>query len=236
MKYILISCLLLLTSCSSILLPEPQDIEVISGSYVIEASDGFDILYDSGATKMVREYFSSGSIIINGSYFWKTSSAGIVPAWLWIENWIEKYPLRTDDPNLSHVVIVSGSTLEIPWNQEAKISLASCLLSYSCDAFQAGPLVLSGNTLESFSDSWHTSGVYPRTLIGMTRSGKTYFFIFTTPISLHDVWEKIIQDDRFTRDPLTLLNLDGWPSTAYFDGEQWFRANEKLPIIIRIKK
>ena len=69
MKYILISCLLLLTSCSSILLPEPQDIEVISGSYVIEASDGFDILYDSGATKMVREYFSSGSIIINGSYF-----------------------------------------------------------------------------------------------------------------------------------------------------------------------
>jgi hypothetical protein len=33
-----------------------------------------------------------------------------------------------------------------------------------------------------------------------------------------------------------VINLDGWPSTAYYDGEKWFRENEKLPIIFRIKK
>ena len=88
------------------------------------------------------------------------------------------------------------------------------------DAFQAGPLVLSGNILQDFGQSWHARESHERTLIGKTKTGKVYFFISRQQLSLSQIGEQIARDPRFQQDPITVLNLDGGPSTAYFDGEK----------------
>jgi len=234
-KYFLIF-IIFLTSCSSDILPESQDIESREDIRVIEANDGFDILFDSWATREIRDYYESWNTVINGSYFWYTHMGMYYPAGLWIENGIEKSPMNMSDPNLSHIVFLSLGALMIAPNEVWVHSLDGCYHTIWCRAFQAGPLVLSGNILQSFPDSWHASGPHERTLIGKTESGKVYFIIFRKPRSLTEVADIIVQDDRFTTDPITLLNLDGWPSTAYYDGKNGFRENEKLPIIFRIKQ
>lgn len=242
-KYIF-SILLFLSSCSWELLPEAQDIESHSDVHIFEVRNGFDIFYNEKASKSVREYYESGTIVLNGSYFWVSSWWLYYPAGYWEHpswNCCTLYlsdgtsvstTTNLDDPNLSHIVSLSESgSIEI--FSPSSMKQHTWFYTYW---FQTWPLVLSGNIIQSFSDSWHARGPHERTLLGKTQSGKVYFFIFEKPVSLTEVADIIVQDDRFTIDPITLLNLDGWPSTAYYDGENWFRENAQLPIIFRIKK
>lgn len=229
---------MLLTSCSWDFLPPSQDIQSHDYVHVIEAKDGFEILFDSGATKKVSEYYTSWSIVINGSYFWVTESWVYYPAGYWEiarqpivipDIWKQTNPVY-NDPNITHFVGITGSAIDIFSNKE----YYGWPEIYD-SMFQSWPLVLSGNILQPFSDSWHARGPHERTLLGKTQSGKVYFFIFEKPVSLTEVADIIVKDDRFTIDPITLLNLDGWPSTAYYDGENGFRENAKLPIIFLIR-
>lgn len=88
--------------------------------------------------------------------------------------------------------------------------MSACLKNPSgCFAFQSGPLVLSGNILQDFGESWHAYGKHERTLIGKTDSGRIFFFIFPQKITLTDVARDILLEPLFQKDPLTLLNLDG---------------------------
>lgn len=77
------------------------------------------------------------------------------------------------------------------------------------DAFQAGPIVLSGGIIQDFSNSWHARESRERTLIGKTESGKVYFFVSRKKISLTRVGEILASDPIFQSDPITILNLDG---------------------------
>lgn len=234
--------LILLTSCSWEFLPPSQDIESHDYVHVFEAKNGFEIVFDSGTTKTVSEYHTSGSIILNGSYFWVTEKRVYYPAGLWVENGIEKSPMNMTDPNLSHIVYKNNWGIYIYpnhyWVSKTKSTWSFIDGQFSAEdsAIQAWPLVLSGNILQPLWDSWHARGPHERTLIGKTQSGKVYFFIFEKPVTLPQVADIIVQDDRFAIDPITLLNLDGWPSTAYYDGENGFRENAKLPIIFRIRE
>lgn len=231
-KYILI-CVLLLSACSAVTQPvaivPPWD-ELIT----IEAPHGFEILFDSGATYTARDLYISGSMVLNGSYFWVTDSWVYYPAGLWIEEGRGISWLQLHDPNLSHGVFFSGNQMEIVSNNQTKSWIASCLAMTDCKAFQAGPLVLSGGIIQDFWDSWHARESHERTLIGKTQSGKVYFFVSPQKKSLTQAGQKVLSDPRFQHDPITVLNLDGWPSTAYFDGVRGFHENKKLPIFFRI--
>jgi hypothetical protein len=69
-----------------------------------------------------------------------------------------RYPIQNDDPNLSYVVTYKeyGNFLEIEKNANSQNQVSSCLQNPAgCIGFQAGPLVLSGNILQDFGDSWH---------------------------------------------------------------------------------
>lgn len=216
-------------------------IETLSWMQMIEAKNGFEVLYDSRASREIHEYYTENTIVINGSYFWKTQSGVYYPAWYWespshtccvMDIWwdtrISTVP-NFSDANLSHLVWVNWKNIKIFPREEFKEN------AWPYDfAFQAWPLVLSGNIVQDFWNSWHAHEKHERTLIGKTRQGKIYFFIFPEKVSLNEVGEKI--RITFENDPITLLNLDGWPSTAYFDGTRWFREDARLPIIIRIKR
>ncbi|GAB0175052.1 MAG: hypothetical protein HHAS10_09310 [Candidatus Altimarinota bacterium] len=236
MKYfygVFIPFLLLLASCSG-----GYPIEDKEDFLTFEAKNGFEMLFDSGAKKALHEYYESGTVVINGSYFGQTTSSGYYPAGVWsiLGDDFHDDDIDLLDPNLSHIVLYDhegGWVLfldrETPLPECAKRSSGATIL---CSIFQAGPLVLSGGILESFGDSWHANGPHERTLIGITEEGKIYFFLFTEKVTLTEAGEKI--REKFPNENMTLLNLDGGPSTAYFDGREGFGQNKKLPIVFRI--
>lgn len=236
LKYIL-PFLFFLTGCSLWVLKTDSPSPMSADFYLFEATHGFEIFYDSGATKSIQEYYQTGSIVINGSYFGGTKPGTYYPAGLWIENKKIKHPQMNNDPNITHTIFYMnyGNSVSIIKNSDTIEMIPICLQNPAgCFAFQSWPLVLSGNILQNFWDSWHANSKHERTLIGKTQNGKIYFFVSTFPRSLQEIWEKILTEDRFIQDPITVLNLDGGPSTAYYDGERWFRSNKKLPIVFRI--
>lgn len=225
-----------LLSCSSQIMPTDITTTVKNDFFVFDASNGFETFYDSGATKSISEYYKSGSLVFNGSYFGWTHPWEYYPAGYWeIDkqmihlswNWRKSLPVY-DDPNITHFVWLSGSEIHIFENSKFNENAGQ----YDF-AFQAWPLVLSENMLQNFGESWHANGKHERTLLGRTKSGKVFIFISTLPVSLSEIWRKIRADNRFMYDPITVINLDGWPSTAFFDGKNGFNSNKKLPIIIR---
>jgi hypothetical protein len=70
--------------------------------------------------------------------------------------------------------------------------------------------------------------------MGVTHGGQVYFFIFSEKISLREAGEKIMHNPKFRNTDIDIVNLDGGPSTSYYDGKNGFRENEKLPILIKI--
>jgi Phosphodiester glycosidase len=228
--------LFLLASCTQIS-SSVSIVPIWDEMIVILAPHGFEVFFDSGTTHTARDIYTPGSTVINWSYFWVTDSGVYYPAGLWIEKWKQSYSLEQSDPNLSHVVLYRpyGDSLTIVANSETSEQIPMCIQNPAgCTAFQAGPLVLSGGIIQDFGKSWHANESHERTLMGKTQSGKVYFFISRQQLSLTEVGEQIARDPRFQQDPITVLNLDGWPSTAYYDGIHGFREDKKLPIFIRI--
>ncbi len=231
LKYLLL--IFLLASCSQMANPTTI-LPLWDDMVVIEAPHGFDVFFDSGARYTARDLYISGSTVINGSYFWVTDSWVYYPAGLWRSGIDELSPAIFDDPNLTHVVRISRSE-----SQNVTIFPNKDLLYMKWgsgdDAFQAGPLVLSGGVMQDFGQSWHARDSHERTLIGKTQSGRVYFFVSRKQISLSQVGEIISMNPLFQSDPITVLNLDGWPSTGYYDSALGFHEDKKLPIFFRIK-
>lgn len=50
---------------------------------------------------------------------------------------------------------------------------------------------------------------YPRTLLGILPSGKTYFFVFPHPKTLEEVATVLQNDPDFLEKNITVINLDG---------------------------
>ncbi len=247
LKYFFFTLIIVLTSCSHPLIKQWSITEDDLSIKTFPVPHGFDVFYDSWAAKSIKEYYISWSIVLNGSYFGVTDFGAYYPAGLWEwENiiccWLYlQNPHGTganistvpdySDPNLSHIVGVSLSW----WvNIFPRSELKRNAWPYK-NAFQAWPLVLSGNILQTFWDSWHANWQHERTLLGVTKNWLVYLFVSIDEVSLSEVGQKILELAEFRDDPITVINLDGGPSTAYYDGRNWFRENVKLPIIFRIK-
>ena len=233
LKKILLISIIFLSSCVGEL---PQSVKNISTNpdfLVFEAKNGFEVLYDSGATKSLEDLYAPGSIILNGSYFWLIDSGVYMPAWLWIEDGKKFSEMRTDDPNLSMVI----SRCDTHWsiNNNYSWNKRYCA-NWWKSVFQAWPLVLNEWLIaSSFSGSWHANWFHERTMMGLTHDNEVFFFVFTKKVSLRMAWEAIMKSHQFAHTDIDVVNLDGWPSTAYFDGNTGFNENSKLPILIRIR-
>ncbi len=228
-KLFLIS-IIFLSSCV-MELPQSKNISTNPDFLVFEAKNGFEIFYDSGATKSLEDLYTPGSIILNGSYFWLTDSGAYMPAWLWIVDGKKFSEKRKDDPNLSMVISLCDTQWSITYNYSwDRLFCASWWKS----VFQAWPLVLNeGWIASSFLGSWHADEPHERTMMGLTHDNQIYFFIFTKKVTLRMAWEAIMKLPQFAHSHIDVINLDGWPSTAYLDGNIGFNENKKLPILIR---
>lgn len=222
---------------------DTNDVPVGDAFLTIEAINGFEIIFDPLASKELREYHQSGTVVINGSYFMTTSSGGYLPAGLWNIKWQKYYQDTLDrgDPNLSHIVLydhAGGMVLffengvELPPCAKRNTKSPDPSSSLECSTFQAGPLLYSSDGYADLSRSWHASEEHERTIMGVTEEWKIYFFIFPLKITLKNATEQI--QKKFSTEAITLLNLDGGPSTSYFDGKEGYWQFKKIPIILRI--
>jgi hypothetical protein len=55
-------------------------------------------------------------------------------------------------------------------------------------------------------------------MMGLTHGGQVYFFIFRTKTTLKEAGEKIMQNPKFKDTDIDIINLDGGPSTSFYDG------------------
>ena len=238
MRYIILSFLLLAFSACTWNTISNHTIPVWLPYYVVEAKHGFEIVYDPQATYSVKEYYESGKFILNGSYFWMTPSGWYYPAGLWISNprkeslKIQSHDIWRTDPNLDTIV----AQCDGKWELYTLDGFLKTFCNYTY-AFQTWPLVINEWWItSSFSGSWHANEPHERTMMAKTHDGNVFFIIFSSGITLSDAGKKIMSDPLFSGKDIDVVNLDGWPSTAYYDGTYGFRENENLPIILRVRR
>ena len=107
--------------------------------------------------------------------------------------------------------------------------------------FQSGPAILVGGTTAraEIAASVNGSDRYKRTAIGRTASGESVIVIARTPRTLVDLGEAVRNINGYRERGLTLVNLDGGPSTAIHapdaDGPS-YGADKLTPIVIAVEK
>jgi exopolysaccharide biosynthesis protein len=122
--------------------------------------------------------------------------------------------LKPDDGQLSHVLAIDRD------GRIASIRVASNELVSSAQTepthIQTGPLITEdGRIAEAFiAASLNGKDAYKRTAIGRTRAGETVIVIAKTPRTLKRLGTYVLQVNQYAKRCLTLLNLDGGPSTA----------------------
>ena len=107
-------------------------------------------------------------------------------------------------------------------------------------AFQTGPAVLRDNQLQTgeINGSINGNGVHLRTLLGYTDDGTLFVVVTTRPGTLAAIGEVLLDDSVFSSRKISVINLDGGPSTAFYSqrhAEFNFNAGKVLPLIIGVK-
>lgn len=244
---IVISCLFVVTTMGLIwfwyfpednTIVEKDDItyyhEKESGLTVVLFKQPIDFYIQSQVTQTLAEASNihKYKAAINGSYFTPTyEHAGLL-----YQNNTTTVPLARLDTQLSAVVLLADTSVQIiPMDEFTSEMLASTTV-----AFQTGPLVIFKNTIatSSINNSLNGNGEYTRTLLGRTESNQAFFVIVSTRKTLTEIAEKLLTLKLFANNAISVVNLDGGPSTALFVRERPelnFRETKYLPIILGIR-
>ena len=179
---------------------------------------------------MDQETLDGFPTVVNGSYFWQTSTGTYFPAGLWKSEGVVSSKTDFSDPNLSHIVTYTNSGNIVAIEANSDFIEGKCPMG--CVAFQAWPLIASDRILVANNGSWHAQGKHERTILGIQDAHTPIIFIFTEKISLTEAGEKILGKYPNVTD---LINLDGWPSTAFKTQIASFRWDKILPIVWHIR-
>jgi hypothetical protein len=121
---------------------------------------------------------------------------------------------KVDDLQLTHILSIDRSGRIASIQPASAITFAG--LPHDRDHVQSGPLILDKGVvaLGPISRSLNGSDAYKRTAIGRTREGETVIVVAKTPRSLADLGQLVAQANSLEERGLTLVNLDGGPSTG----------------------
>jgi exopolysaccharide biosynthesis protein len=122
--------------------------------------------------------------------------------------------LKPADLQLTHVLSIdsNGSIAEI--EPASTTSLAARAADQ--DQIQSGPLILDAGSvaINAITRSVNGADPYKRTAIGRTRAGDTIIVVARTPHALTELARIVAGTNRYAERGLTLVNLDGGPSTG----------------------
>ncbi|MGL5001724.1 MAG: phosphodiester glycosidase family protein, partial [Casimicrobium sp.] len=125
-----------------------------------------------------------------------------------------KSELKPSDRQLTHVFSLDRN------GRFAAVREASTTLPEKLDTsgvhIQSGPLILDDGKLATnfIEGSLNGSDAYKRTALGRTRAGETVIVIAKTPRTLAELAKIVLSANNYASRGLTLINLDGGPSTA----------------------
>lgn len=148
----------------------------------------------------------------------------------------EMTTIATNDRQLTHIFRYFNGRPQI-FDINTYLSLSSRFLNGF--EFQTGPLIIDKNELQNdfIDNSLNGNGNFRRSIIGYTESGKIMIFITTKPFDLKRLGTTILSLDDLEGEILTLLNLDGGSSVAFYAKESpnlTSGENKLLPFVLGI--
>ncbi len=173
---------------------------------------------------------------INGSYFKKDRThAGLL-----IVNGIKKSDLALNDKQLTHVVIIDNNLKTIKFINKKDFAKTNLSFKKGIIVFQTGPLIIDRNKIQYKYINESLNGNYPykRSALGFTDDGEIILVATNKPITLEELAKYLLKQPMFSGKKLSLINLDGGPSTWLYDknlGILVHGETQNIPIIIGIK-
>ena len=122
--------------------------------------------------------------------------------------------LKAGDLQLTHVMSIDAAG-RIASFRAAEAGIAA-RLETNHSHVQSGPLILDEGKIAvaAIERSVNGKDPYKRTAIGRTAAGETIIVVAKTPQTLANLARLVLRINDYDRRRLTLLNLDGGPSTA----------------------
>ncbi|MBC7596353.1 MAG: phosphodiester glycosidase family protein [Kineosporiaceae bacterium] len=180
----------------------------------------------------------SALLLINGTYHDGDYEQPTMVGLLEIEDHLLS-PVKTHDLQLSRILtvdpdgrIASIRALTDEMKQDPRPAAAR---------FQSGPAIVENGRLTTgeIAASANGNDAYKRTAIGRTEKGETVIVISKTPRTLVDLGAQVLRVSDYRRRKLTLMNLDGGPSTAIHSAaipSMSYGADKVTPIVIGVTK
>jgi exopolysaccharide biosynthesis protein len=175
------------------------------------------------------------NFVINGGYFKQDFSyAGLL-----LLNGEIKMNNAPFDKQVTHVVVLDHLKSQLSFIN-AKDFDQDAYQDSSFSAFQTGPLIIENNEIktELIDNSANGLGKYTRSLLGITKSNKTFFVVTKKSYKLDDLAAKLINLDLFNEEVISVINLDGGASTSMYSKENLeFRmfSYKTIPMVLGVK-
>jgi uncharacterized protein YigE (DUF2233 family) len=173
-------------------------------------------------------------VLMNAGYFLEDNShAGLL--YIDYDN-KEIVPLAYGDGQLTHVVNISTEKKPSVLTHDQYLQLTDDL-KVSNIYFQAGPLIIENNVIQSdyITNSLNGNGAYRRSVLGILDTGEFFFLSTSKSYSLNDLAEYLLNLDLFDSKNLTVVNLDGGSSVAIASKENenfGLGKTKKLPFLL----
>ncbi|NOZ62706.1 MAG: phosphodiester glycosidase family protein [Calditrichaeota bacterium] len=204
---------------------------------IVSFSKPFDFIFIPKDAPPMAQFGerSEYNFLMNGSFFDGTRLDAQHAGWLKILG-KEIAPLKPD-AQLTHVVVYSSRNRKMEF-----IEFDKFLPDASDDTieFQAGPVLISENQITNsfMQNSINGMREHIRTLIGYSNDLMTHFIIVRRKITLLTAAEKLLQLSLFNDKSISVINLDGEPSTALWARtfpEFNYNEQERLPLLLGVK-
>lgn len=182
--------------------------------WIIETRRPITLFWSPTAVPTLRERAAAAPdtiVMVNGGYHDGNYAQPHIEG-LFVMDGTDISPLKPADPQLTHVLSINRAGSIDAVEKISALSPRQTGYTY----FQSGPLITDRGRIEflSIKGSLNGNDPYKRTAIGRTRTGETVIVIAKTPRTLRNLARSVLRINSYKKRQLTLLNLDGGPSTA----------------------
>jgi uncharacterized protein YigE (DUF2233 family) len=213
--------------------------------WIVETTRPLASFHFEGIVPPLKQYAIASrefSVVFNGAYH-DGNYANAKLEGLYVIDGKRLSELKTNDKQLTHVLSIDrdGKVVAIrEANSQVEVDLQSNTLLAATN-IQSGPLILEESKLATrfIVNSLNGNDAYKRTALGVTRTGETVIVIAKTPRTLADLAKIVLTANDYAKRGLTLLNLDGGPSTAIHSidiRELSYGADKITPVGFGIRK
>ncbi len=206
--------------------------------WVLETQRPLEILFAPTAVRTLRRWAERRpdvTLLLNGGYHDGDYAEPTMAGLLELDGKVVS-ALKPGDTQLSRVFSLDGSGRLVgvePADARQPTSVAARM--------QTGPAILLDGQLAAKEITASANGrdPYKRTAIGRTRDGTTVIVVARTPRTLAELGTMLRRINAYRRRKLTLINLDGGPSTAIHSPDVpalSYGADKVTPILIAVRR